>query len=266
MGDQTNTWTADGSLTLNPGFVDPSKFVDTRKPIAAEFEFQKERVVIIGAHLNSKGGDGSLWGPTQPPVLESVKKRIQLAQAINDFIDEGLAINPDLNIIVAGDMNDFEFTPALQTLKGDVLTNMIDKAPEQDRFTYFFQGNNQVLDHILVSNKLADVTEIDLIHINANFTEAQGRASDHDPVLVQIDLKADNEEIPTPITPENVYNYDNYKTGKLIMNRPSISLTLGKNTNIKNGIAVFSEYAEFHGEGFADKTVTISPKKRKCYY
>ncbi|MFK5708057.1 chitobiase/beta-hexosaminidase C-terminal domain-containing protein [Lysinibacillus boronitolerans] len=261
MGDQKNTWTADGNLTLNPGFVDPSKFVDTRKPIAAEFEFQNERVVIIGAHLNSKGGDGSLWGPTQPPVLESVKKRIQLAQAINDFIDEGLAINPDLNIIVAGDMNDFEFTPALQTLKGDVLTNMIDKAPEQDRFTYFFQGNNQVLDHILVSNHLADVTEIDLIHINANFSEAQGRASDHDPVLVQIDLKAGNVEIPTPIIPENVYNFDNYKTGKLIMNRPSISLTLGKNTNIKNGIAVFSEYAEFHGEGFADKTVTISPKK-----
>ncbi|WP_312506129.1 chitobiase/beta-hexosaminidase C-terminal domain-containing protein [Lysinibacillus sp.] len=261
LGDQANTWTADGSLALNPGFVDPSKFVDTRKPIAAEFEFQEERVVIIGAHLNSKGGDGSLWGPTQPPVLESVTKRIQFAQAINDFIDEGLAINPELNIIVAGDMNDFEFTPALETLKGDVLTNMVDKAPEQDRFTYFFQGNNQVLDHILVSNNLADDAKIDLIHMNANFTEAQGRASDHDPVLVQIDLKAGNEEVPTPIIPENVYNFDNYKTGKLIMNRESISLTLGKNTNIKNGIAVFSEYAEFHGEGFADKTVTISPKK-----
>ena len=45
------------------------------------------------------------------------------------------------------------------------------------------------------------------------------------------------------------------------MNDPSISLTLGENTNIKNGIAVFSEYAEFHGVGFADKTVIISPKK-----
>lgn len=260
-GEQANTWTADGNLALNPGFVDPSKFVDTRKPIAAEFEFQEERVVIIGAHLNSKGGDGSLWGPAQPPVLNSVTKRIQLAQTINDFIDEGLAKNPDVNIIVAGDMNDFEFTPALETLKGDVLTNMVEKAPVEDRFTYFFQGNNQVLDHILVSNNLADVTEIDLIHINANFTEAQGRASDHDPVLVQIDLKAEKEEIPTPILPENVYSFNNYKTGKLIMNRPSISLTLGENTNIKNGIAVFSEYAEFHGEGFADKTVTISPKK-----
>ncbi|WP_341323186.1 chitobiase/beta-hexosaminidase C-terminal domain-containing protein [Solibacillus sp. FSL H8-0523] len=259
-GDQANAWTADGNLTLNPGFVDPSKFVDTRKPIAAEFEFQQERIIVIGAHLNSKGGDDSLWGPTQPPVLGSVAERLQLAQAMNDFIAQGLAKNPDLNIVVAGDMNDFEFTPALATLKGGVLTNMVDRAQEEDRFTYYFQGNNQVLDHILVSNNLADVTEIDLIHMNANFTEAQGRASDHDPVLVQIDLKAGKEEAQ-PIIPEDVYSYSNYKTGKLIMNRPSISLTLGENTTIKNGIAVFSEYAEFHGVGFADKTVIISPKK-----
>lgn len=263
-GDQANAWTSDGSLALNPGFVDPSKFEDTRKPIAAEFEFQEERVVVIGAHLNSKGGDDSLWGQTQPPVLGSVPERLKLAQTINDFIDEGLAKDPDVNIVVAGDMNDFEFTPALETLKGGVLTNMVDKAPVEDRFTYYFQGNNQVLDHILVSNNLADKTAIDLIHINANFTEAQGRASDHDPVLVQIDLKAGQGETPEPIVPENVYNYNNYKTGKLIMNRPSISLTLGENTDIKNGIAVFSEYAEFHGVGFADKTVTISPKKGKA--
>ncbi|MEK4128685.1 DUF6359 domain-containing protein [Solibacillus sp. FSL W8-0474] len=263
-GDQANAWTADGSLTLNPGFVDPLKFEDTRKPIAAEFEFQEERIIVIGAHLNSKGGDDSLWGPTQPPVLGSVSERLELAQAINDFINEGLAKDPDLNVVVAGDMNDFEFTPAIETLKGDILTNMVDKAPEEDRFTYYFQGNNQVLDHILVSNNLANVTEIDLIHINANFTEAQGRASDHDPVLVQIDLKAGKEETPEPIVPENEYNYKNYKTGKLIMNRPSISLTLGENTNIKNGVAVFSQYAEFHGVGFADKTVTISPKKEEA--
>lgn len=260
-GDEANAWTADGSLALNPGFVNPSKFEDTRKPIAAEFEFQEERIVVIGAHLNSKGGDDSLWGPIQPPVLGSEPERIELAQVINDFIDEGLAKDPDVNIVVAGDMNDFEFTPALKTLKGGVLTNMVDKAPVEDRFSYYFQGNNQVLDHILVSNNLAEVTEIDMIHINANFTEAQGRASDHDPVLVQIDLKSGKEETPEPIVPENVYNYSNYKTGKLIMNRPSISLTLGENTTIKNGIAVFSEYAEFHGTGFADKTVTISPKK-----
>lgn len=200
-------------------------------------------------------------GPKQPPVLGSVLKRILPAQAINDFIDEGLANNPDLNVVVAGDMNDFEFTPALETLKGSVLTNMIDKVPVEDRFTYYFQGNNQVLDHILVSNNLAGATEVDIVHVNVNFTEAQGRASDHDPVLVQINLKADREE-ETPIIPEKLYSFKNYKTGKLVINRPSISLTLGENTLIRNGIVISSQYAEFHGIGLADKTLTILPKKR----
>ena len=140
---------------------------------------------MIGTHLNSKGGDQSLWGSNQPPKLSSEAERLGLAQAINDFIDKGLAKNPNLNIVVAGDMNDFEFTPALETLKGDVLTNMVDQVPAEDRFSYFFQGNNQTLDHILVSNNLLNATTADMIHINANFTE---QASDHDPVLVQIDL------------------------------------------------------------------------------
>jgi LPXTG-motif cell wall-anchored protein len=184
-GTQANAWNENGNLTLNPGVINPAKYSDTRKPIAAEFDFQGERVVVIGAHLNSKGGDQSLWGSNQPPKLSSEAERLGLAQAINDFIDEGLAKNSNLNIVVAGDMNDFEFTPALEALKGDVLTNMVDYVPDEDRFSYFFQGNNQTLDHILVSNNLLNATTVDMIHINANFTE---QASDHDPVLVQIDL------------------------------------------------------------------------------
>ena len=57
-----------------------------------------------------------------------------------------------------------------------------------DRYTYIFQGNSQVLDHILVSNNLVRQTKIDILHINADFTDMAGRASDHDPVMVQIDL------------------------------------------------------------------------------
>ena len=104
------------------------------------------------------------------------------------LLKRGLKKDPNLNVVLAGDMNDFEFTPVLDTLKGDELTNMVDKVPAKDRFSYFFQGNNQVLDHILVSNNLVDHTAVDMIHINANYTEDQGRASDHDPVLVQIDV------------------------------------------------------------------------------
>ena len=151
---EANAWTEQGNLTLNPGVINPVKFAGTRKPIAAEFEFQGQRVVVIGAHLNSKGGDESLWGSSQPPKLGSEAQRLSLAQEINTFIKAGLEKNPALNVIVAGDMNDFEFTPVLEKLKGKELTNMVDLVPTEDRFSYFFQGNNQVLDHVLVSKNL----------------------------------------------------------------------------------------------------------------
>ncbi|WP_256204113.1 endonuclease/exonuclease/phosphatase family protein [Planococcus faecalis] len=171
---------------MNPGRVQPIAMPNTRKPIAAQFDFQGEQVVVIGAHLNSKGGDQPLFGKNQPPVLGSVAERIELATAINGFIADGLKQNPDLNVIVAGDMNDFEFTPALAALKGDILTNKVEDVPVEDRFSYYYQGNSQVLDHLLVTNNLAQRTELDMVHINAMFMEQQGRASDHDPLLAQI--------------------------------------------------------------------------------
>ncbi|MDN7244710.1 DUF6359 domain-containing protein [Planococcus shenhongbingii] len=182
-----NSW-VNGELALNPGRVQPIPMPNTRKPLAAQFEFQGEDVVVIAAHLNSKGGDQPLFGQNQPPFLGSEAERIELAAAINGFIEEGLEQNPDLNVVVAGDMNDFEFTPALDALKGDILANKVEDVPLDDRFSYYYQGNSQVLDHMLVTNNLDDKTEVDMIHINAMFMEQHGRASDHDPVLLQIDL------------------------------------------------------------------------------
>ncbi|EMF47420.1 Endonuclease/Exonuclease/phosphatase family protein [Planococcus halocryophilus Or1] len=185
---ETNSW-VDGELALNPGRVQPIAMPNTRKPIAAQFDFQGEQVVVIGAHLNSKGGDQPLFGKNQPPFLGSVEERIELATAINGFIADGLEQNPDLNVIVAGDMNDFEFTPALQALKGDILTNKVEDVPLEDRYSYYYQGNSQVLDHLLVTNNLAQRTELDMVHINAMFMEEHGRASDHDPLLAQISFE-----------------------------------------------------------------------------
>ncbi|RNF38256.1 endonuclease [Planococcus salinus] len=189
---QDTEW-VDGELSLNPGRIQPIPMPNTRKPIAAQFEFQGEQVVVIGTHLNSKGGDQPLFGQNQPPFLGSEAERIELAHAINGFIAEGLEQDPDLNVVVAGDMNDFEFTPALEALKGDILTNKVEDVPVEDRFSYYYQGNSQVLDHLLVTNNLADRTELDMVHINAMFMEEHGRASDHDPLLAQISFEAAEE-------------------------------------------------------------------------
>ncbi|AUD14561.1 MULTISPECIES: DUF6359 domain-containing protein [unclassified Planococcus (in: firmicutes)] len=191
---EDNSWTDSGDLELNPGRVQPIPMPNTRKPLAAQFEFQGEEIVVIATHLNSKGGDQGLFGQNQPPEFTSEVERIELAHAINGFIEEGLEKNPELNVVVTGDMNDFEFTPALDALEGDILTNKVNDVPEEDRFSYYYQGNSQVLDHLLVTNNLADNTELDMVHINSMFMEEHGRASDHDPLLAQITF--DKPQVP----------------------------------------------------------------------
>ncbi|WP_142383415.1 5'-nucleotidase C-terminal domain-containing protein [Bacillus sp. V3-13] len=179
-----------GSLTLNPGRIDPANpaFASSRKPLAAEFIFKGEEVIVIANHFNSKGGDEPIFGKNQPPVLGSEAQRMDIAKAVNSFVADVKSKNADANVVVLGDLNDFEFSNPLAALKGNELTNLIEKVPAPERFTYNYQGNSQVLDHLLVSNNLAERAEVDIVHINSPFTEAHGRVSDHDPVLAQLDL------------------------------------------------------------------------------
>lgn len=189
----------DGQLTLNPGRVSPGVFENTRKPLAAQFEFNGESVVVIANHLNSKLGDDPFFGQNQPPNLESRKQRKVLAAELNSFVKDIKNDNPKENVIVLGDMNDYEFSEPLQILEGNELTNLADKVPSEDRYSYVYQGNSHVFDHILVSNNIAEATEIDFLHVNADFTDMHGRASDHDPVLAQIDFSQADNSFKLPI-------------------------------------------------------------------
>ncbi|MFJ5769595.1 chitobiase/beta-hexosaminidase C-terminal domain-containing protein [Psychrobacillus sp. NPDC093180] len=249
-----------GKLTHNPGRIDPnnSAFNSSRKPLAAQFEFQDESVIVIANHWNSKSGDTPLFGSTQPPNYGSEVQRKKIAQVVYNFVEGIKTKNPNANIVSLGDFNDFQFTDALKIHEGTLMTNMINKVEENDRYTYLFQGNSQVLDHILVSNNLVNKTITDILHINADFTDMAGRASDHDPVMVQIDLKGEGEVV-APIIPEKLYDFKNLTTKKLIITKPSISLTLGENSTITDGVLFTGNYAEFHGEGFADQQLTIKP-------
>lgn len=249
-----------GKLTHNPGRIDPLNpaFNSSRKPLAAQFDFQGENVIVIANHWNSKGGDTGFFGSQQPVVLGSEVQRKKIAQIVHDFVANVKTDNPDANVVALGDFNDFEFSDALQIFKGDLLTNMVEKVPVADRYSYVYQGNSQVLDHILVSNRLAASTEIDMIHVNADFTEMSGRASDHDPVLVQIDLK------PEPETPEvelKRYTVENHPAARLVLQEDFIGVTIGKGTNFKNGIFVRGIHTELTGDPLKNIVVQVKPEK-----
>ncbi|WP_186331449.1 5'-nucleotidase C-terminal domain-containing protein [Paenibacillus xylanexedens] len=181
---------ADGSLSFNPGRVAPTDeaFASSRKPLAAEFEFNGERVVVIANHFNSKGGDLKPFGSVQPATRSSEVQRAKQAELVNGFVKELTAKDPEVNVAVLGDFNDFQFSKTLNIVAGNELDNLVDKLPENQRYSYIYDGNSQTLDHILVSKNLSDTAVIEVVHVNADFETSHGRVSDHDPLLAQLSI------------------------------------------------------------------------------
>ncbi|MDG5472541.1 chitobiase/beta-hexosaminidase C-terminal domain-containing protein [Jeotgalibacillus sp. ET6] len=246
----------DGELTLNPGRITPSEFVNTRKSLVAEFDFNGEEVIVIVNHFNSKGGDQPLFGQNQPPFLGSEAQRVELATMVNGFVQDIKEQTPDANVVVLGDMNDFEFSAPLEALKGEELTNLVEHVEKENRYTYNYEGNAQVLDHILVSNNLKDRSQFDIIHINSDFMEEHGRASDHDPLLAQISLA--NEVEPDP-DEEKIINLSDYNDKRVMIFEDNVQIVADKKSKVKH-LTIRGTNVTFSGKGFKEMNVTLHPR------
>ena len=173
-------------LSLNPGRIDPMNpaFNNNRKPLATEFEYNGSNLFVIANHLKSKNEDQEPYGANQPPDRMTENQRHKQAQVIRTFVNMILNADPNANVVVLGDLNDFQFSETLNILKGGDLYNAIESLKPEEQYTYIHEGNSQVLDHILMSRNLSDAGfAVDVVHINSEFAN---RTSDHDPVLLNI--------------------------------------------------------------------------------
>ena len=177
-------------LSASPGRVNPTNtaFNSSRKPLAGEFIFNGRKLFLVANHFNSKGGDQPLFGRYQPPARSSEVQRKQQATVLAGFVNDIRAADANANIVVLGDINDFEFSETLGILKAAGLHDLVENLPAEERYTYVYEGNSQVLDHILVSDALAAsaAPEYDVVHVNAEF--AVTRSSDHEPEVVRLNL------------------------------------------------------------------------------
>ncbi|MEH2362233.1 endonuclease [Nostoc sp.] len=178
-------------LSLNPGRIDPtnSAFDQSRKPLAAEFIFNDQKVFIIANHFISKLGGSP-----------SDAQRVKQAEIVNEFVAQLLQVDPQAKVIVLGDLNDLPDSLPLKTLKGNILENLTARLPLSDQFTYKFRGNPELIDHLLVSENLSRFAkpEIDIVHVNVGFSKP---VSDHDPVIAAFTLPANQSTSDTTITP-----------------------------------------------------------------
>ena len=180
------------TLTLSPGRIDPTSSVwnASRKPLVGQFEFNGKDVFVIANHFDAKLGDQSQDGRFQYPAQSSAVQRAGQALAEHNFVNQILAIDKQADVVVVGDLNDYQFSPALSILKTgtadgsgkSLLTDLITTLPANQQYTYDFDGVSEVLDHILISKGVGKF-DYQVVHINSEFAN---QTSDHDPQVVDI--------------------------------------------------------------------------------
>jgi len=213
---------ADGHAISNPDESAPdgnggqqtnpdNPFFGSRPPLVATFSFHGELVTIVDNHFTSKGGSAPLIGSDQPPFDAGEVQRAGQAQAVNTFVDGLLALDSGARVIVAGDLNEFQFEEPMQVLKGTatisnydvpgsdpfnavadytpggaaILHDLQDLLSANERYDYVFEGNSETLDHIFVSHGLQGASQFDIVRINAEFFD---QTSDHDPLVARFAL------------------------------------------------------------------------------
>jgi predicted extracellular nuclease len=179
-------------LTLSPGRVAPASdaFVleqteGVRRSLAVELRWRGRPLFVVVNHWSSKFADDRLFGARQPPRRGTSEYRLRQAKVVRAFADRLLAADPHAALVVLGDFNDVETSPALGELARPPLVPLVEGLAPPDRYSFEFEGNAQLIDHIVVSPALADGAEIDAVHRNADCPDA-ARSSDHDPLIARL--------------------------------------------------------------------------------
>lgn len=173
------------------------------------FEF-----TLIVNHLKS------LLGYNDPKQMENVrmKKRLQ-AEFLAKYVQDRLKVNPNERIALLGDFNAFQFNDGVMDVIGTIkgkpaakdevlmpsddllnpdLTDLVDVINPKERYSYAFDGNAQVLDHILISDAFKKyIRGFGFARVNADYPESMRnddtrveRYSDHDPAIAIFSLDA----------------------------------------------------------------------------
>lgn len=162
---------------------------------------QKEDLTVIVNHLISKFSPKGL--PTDPI-------RINQAKYLNQLVGDLRAKRPDREIVVLGDMNDTPASKAMKALKGTAKTTKLvpvleENIPAGERWSYNYEGQSELIDHILTTPGLAQQVErAGVRHYNADLPSSLGwgtgpnRATDHDTPYAQFRFPAPAAVAPAP--------------------------------------------------------------------
>ncbi len=157
--------------------------ITSRPPLLIELQLgngSSQPLYVINNHFTSLSGGEKT---TEPRRNAQAAWNLEIAL---DLLDE----NPLAYLAIIGDLNSYPDSLPLKTIESGGFRNLIEDLESGERYTYIYQGNSQVLDHILVNGSLdALLVEVQVLHNQADFTlpfsgdDSPQHKSDHDPVL-----------------------------------------------------------------------------------
>ena len=210
-----------GSYSILNTAVDPT-FIDTlNRPTLAQTFVQNSngaRLTVAVNHLKSKGSGC----PSDPDIGDGQGNCNATRTAAANALVNWLATDPtgsgDPDFIIIGDLNAYAMEDPVTAIKNGGYTDLINLFIGSGGYSYVFDGQSGYLDHALASSTLvSQVTGVTEWHANADepivldynveFKSANHvntlyapdafRASDHDPVLVGLNLDdADSDGVP----------------------------------------------------------------------
>jgi predicted extracellular nuclease len=181
--------------------------IHNRPPLAQTFQAGNgEKLSVIVNHFKSKGCSGASGADTDQGDGQSCfnARRVQQAQALLGFIDSIKTQSGDSDVLVIGDLNAYGMENPITTLTSGGLSNLIARHIAEP-YSYTFDGERGYIDHALASVSLGEqVSGVSEWHINTDepsvldyntefkpqdlYSATPYRASDHDPVIVGIQL------------------------------------------------------------------------------
>ena len=221
-------------LALVGGALSDGDAINNRAPMAQTFRAANgEKFSLVVNHLKSKGSCPSGSGPDSD-LGDSQScwnaTRIQQAQRlINSFVPQVVAAAGDPDVLLVGDFNSHGFEDPINTITDTGFVNQLERfvRPHGMPYSFVFDSEAGYLDHALASASMSpqvvgaaewhnNADEPTVIDYNldgkpasAPYSAAPYRASDHDPVVISLNLQPSYSAIDASVQAVNaglVYN------------------------------------------------------------
>ncbi len=195
----------------SPATTTTAPFNFNRPPLAQTFRevASGEKFTVVINHFRSKGGTGTGLDADQGDgqgVFNHL--RTQQAQVLLDWLSTDPTGSGDPDFLIVGDLNSYAKEDPVTVIRAAGFVNLLERFEGEGGYSFTFGGQFGHLDHALATpGLLSQVTSARTWHVNAdepsildynleNKSPAQQalnvgtpfRASDHDPILIGLNL------------------------------------------------------------------------------